>query len=650
MLLRSATTTKADTQSKKILSVFTIHSTSGNFSHNQVAPPPIGWVNAAHRHGVKILGTLILEHKKSIPDLLQYFRGDGHGINRSSIEKLVSLAKERNFDGYLLNIECEVPDAETNIPLLIEWISTLRKTLTDELGSHAQLIWYDSIVTTGELEWQNQLNEKNFPFFDAASSIFTNYTWPTHFPQESAEFLKDILENGDSSEPLKTYSDIFCGVDMWGRGSYGGGGFGAYKALQCIDPKVSRLSAAIFAQAWSWESQEDEPDWTWQAWWEHDNLLWLGAPARNHDFNATRSSQDQEKSQLVPGAYSDEVQSVPLASFFIASPPPPPDVLPFHTTFSPGVGNVFFVEGEKHFISSRGWTDLDKQTSLGSLVWPTIALLVESQDGDHSDLVLCRSHLAKPSLCFDDAWLGGSSLNITVTKDSIPIPDEDLPKTFMIPVEKVTLLPNRRYNYRTVSKSTAVYVVKPFARLSGQNSCVPLTTVDLIALSNGWEESRSVLVIEEVDASGLYVDVEIGIEVSAVGDAVPAQEMNVYLGQMSLSLESLTPPPRILSLDWIPTGLPASVVNGTLQWDVHQDLAPADEASSWAYFLVFTHNDVGITPQHPIFIGTTVGNATEFDVVQLPRESPNSTVGDASDEVTSHQARLSLRRSSSLEE
>lgn len=29
----------------------------------------------------------------------------------------------------------------------------------------------------GELNWQNQLNEKNKPFFDLCDGIFVNYTW-----------------------------------------------------------------------------------------------------------------------------------------------------------------------------------------------------------------------------------------------------------------------------------------------------------------------------------------------------------------------------------------------------------------------------------------------------------------------------------------
>ena len=429
---------------------------------------------------------------------------------------------------------------------------------------------------------------------------------------------------------------------MWGRGSYGGGGFGAYKALECIDPKNTSLSVAIFGQAWSWESEENEPDRTWERWWERDRLLWLGCPTPNQtqSHTITTFDRDQDKTQFVPGAYSTESQSIPLVSYFTSSPPPPPDVLPFYTTFSPGVCHAFFVEGKGHLESSKGWTDLDKQTSLGSLVWPTPILLIESTDPDHTSLIEAHSHLSRVSLCFDDAWLGGSSLNVTITCDPARIPDKDGVIRFFIPIEKLSLLPNIVYNYRIVWKSAETSMMKPFVRLPEGTSALPVTILELISLPNGWEALKSSLVIERLeDSTEEYMEVEIGIEVlsNVSGRSVNFVEESLHLGQISVSSESLKPPPRILSLDWIPADDDStSMINGTLQWDVQ-----SDNTSSWAYLLVFTHNDVGITPLHPILIGTTVGNVTEFDVVQVPRAEVAIGVvgadGDAMDTSTSHQ-------------
>ncbi|THU79437.1 hypothetical protein K435DRAFT_527945 [Dendrothele bispora CBS 962.96] len=66
------------------------------------------------------------------------------------------------------------------------------------------------------------------------------------------------------------------GIDVWGRGSHGAGSFGSYCALQHISPSSLGLSVAIFGQAWSWESEQDKDEWTWEKWWDYERLLWAG--------------------------------------------------------------------------------------------------------------------------------------------------------------------------------------------------------------------------------------------------------------------------------------------------------------------------------------------------------------------------------------
>jgi len=40
---------------------------------------------------------------------------------------------------------------------------------------------YDSVTVDGKLNWQDQLNEHNKPFFDICDGIFVNYTWKVLF-------------------------------------------------------------------------------------------------------------------------------------------------------------------------------------------------------------------------------------------------------------------------------------------------------------------------------------------------------------------------------------------------------------------------------------------------------------------------------------
>ena len=77
----------------------------------------------------------------------------------------------------------------------------------------------------GNLSWQNELNSLNKPFFDACDGVFLNYFWSC-----------DNLENSISSLANDSRrKDIFVGVDVWGRGTYGGGQFQCDLVIICYN-------------------------------------------------------------------------------------------------------------------------------------------------------------------------------------------------------------------------------------------------------------------------------------------------------------------------------------------------------------------------------------------------------------------------------
>ena len=90
-------------------------------------------------------------------------------------ELFADIAKERGFDGYLLNIEIGLGRGAEQARALAAWITILQSELVKKVGPHAQTIWYDSVTIRGELWWQDRLNSANLPFFLNSSGIFTNY-------------------------------------------------------------------------------------------------------------------------------------------------------------------------------------------------------------------------------------------------------------------------------------------------------------------------------------------------------------------------------------------------------------------------------------------------------------------------------------------
>src|SRR5260221_462213 len=163
--------------------------------------------------------------------------------------------------------------------------------------SERQCVRYDSVVINGDLSWQDRLNNYNLPFFLASTGIFTNYTvrsfrfsqtisltemqWRNHYPGLSAQYFlslsPELISSAITPRPSqKTLQHIYVGIDIWGRGCHGGGGFGAFRALEHISPDQLGLSVAIFGQAWTWESEQDKDGWSWDKWWDYESSLWVG--------------------------------------------------------------------------------------------------------------------------------------------------------------------------------------------------------------------------------------------------------------------------------------------------------------------------------------------------------------------------------------
>ena len=101
------------------------------------------------------------------------------------------------------------------------------------------------------------------------------------------------------------------GVDVWGRGTFGGGGLGSYKAISHISPESLGLSVALFGQAWTWESEQDKPGWTWEKWWAYESKLWVGPISGSVEVPEV----PQNGQECLHGSF------LSIASFFPRHPP-----------------------------------------------------------------------------------------------------------------------------------------------------------------------------------------------------------------------------------------------------------------------------------------------------------------------------------------
>jgi mannosyl-glycoprotein endo-beta-N-acetylglucosaminidase len=123
----------------------------------------------------------------------------------------------------------------------------------------SQIIWYDSMTIAGEIKWQNQLTHLNEIFFEKTDGIFLNYWWKREYPEMTRRLAERHGKSG---------LEVYFGTDVWGRHTYGGGGFKSYKGVKAASS--AQTSSALFGMAWTYENFETSE------FEKMDRLFWYG--------------------------------------------------------------------------------------------------------------------------------------------------------------------------------------------------------------------------------------------------------------------------------------------------------------------------------------------------------------------------------------
>ncbi|KIJ27395.1 glycoside hydrolase family 85 protein [Sphaerobolus stellatus SS14] len=310
-----------------------------SFEYWKLLFPPQGWFLAVGGPGSKFLGLFsflyfwflvfglfcfnrIFEWEESKTDLCKclyqghlYHPGPSDTIgtavlpfSTSSAFQLMKLAKERRFDGYLLNIETDLnflPPAECypggaqereedaeffrkekeafgaprclpaeikdrqerrmkrNALALCNWTKWFTEVGKKIVGPHWEVIWYDSVTMEGKLQWQDALTLANAPFFMNSHGIFTNYTWarpPDPTPPGGLESIShpkpkyhpSLLYSSQLAKTLKRSPvDVYAGIDVFGRNCYGGFEIGS--SLDMIFPHLGQALTST-------DTEQEEPE------------------------------------------------------------------------------------------------------------------------------------------------------------------------------------------------------------------------------------------------------------------------------------------------------------------------------------------------------------------------------------------------------
>lgn len=380
------------------------------------------------------------------------------------------------------------------------------------------------------------------------------------------------------------------GVDVWGRGCHGGGGLNCFKAIEHTKSDIARpeLSVALFGPAWTWETKEEEPGKFWKAWWADEQQFWVGpdgvleSPSPVDPF--IKPALDEPPAENSSAPIGDQPADNPICihgpfrsiSSFFHRRPIYLEEQPFYTTFSPGVGYSWFVEGGRMLSLPDGWTDVDKQTAMGDWLWPTPTFLTQRNTWE------TNPHAVKSAVHFEDAWLGGSSLCINLSpaafsdvQSCFPSSSPAVPnKWICISVLSLSLQQLRTYKVRLITKLTTAAPLNMSPVILDHSG--PMTGMKIEAveqLGNGWSLVSASFFTA---ARGLDADpCVLGLRVDMTAGRTLADEVKIFIGLFSIcdAAQNIAYP-VVTSLEWKATksvgnqGREALTISGELKWQV----------------------------------------------------------------------------------
>ncbi|QKW25362.1 endo-beta-N-acetylglucosaminidase [Streptomyces seoulensis] len=339
----------------------------GSSGEGLILAPNAPIVDAAHRHGVPVLGNVFLP-PAAYGGQLQWTRDlvqrDAAG-HYPLAAQLVAVAAAYGFDGWFVNAETGGGDSALGAAML-GFVKELKALAATE---GQRVTWYDAMTVNGSVSWQGALNGQNQALFQAADAMFLDFRWSAG----------TLAASGRKAEQLgRGRYELWAGVDVESNGP---------------DTSVD------------WDSivPADAP---------HTTSLGLYRPeqTRNHlpvghtpeDFHAADDRFWTGRS-LDP-ARPDTTDRWRAPAVFVADRSTVTS-LPFASVFNTGHGLRWYEDGA--VASDTPWNHLGLQDRLPSRRW------------------VVRTGGERPTVAFDfaDAWRGGSSVLVAGALDEPAVLD-----------------------------------------------------------------------------------------------------------------------------------------------------------------------------------------------------------------------------------
>jgi len=395
----------------------------GSSGEGLILAPNAPIVDAAHRHGVPVLGNIFLP-PVAYGGQLQWTRDlvqkDAAG-HYPLAAQLVAVAAAYGFDGWFVNAET----SGGNTALGTEMLGFVRELKTLSAAAGQRVTWYDSMTVNGTVSWQGALNSQNQAFFQAADSMFVDFRWTA----------ARLTSSGQTADQLaRSRYELWAGVDVEANG------WNSSVNWDAIVPtnKAHVVSLGFYRPEWT--RNHLPAGRTPGDFHAADDRFWTG---RSLD-PAAPDGTDSWRAPAVSVADRSTVTSVPFAS-----------------VFNTGHGVRWFEEGA--VTSGAAWNHLGLQDRLPSRRW------------------VVRTEGVRPAVSFDfaDAWRGGSSVLVAGSLDE-PVTLDVYATRLPIGVNTVVEL-----THRTDAGGVNVELAVATAEPSGPGATPPYTYIPVNSVNSG---------------------------------------------------------------------------------------------------------------------------------------------------------------------
>lgn len=339
--------------------VDTLVAWAGSSGEGIIVPPSGDVTDSAHRNGVPVVGTVFFPPEAyggKAEWVRQFVQKDAKG-NFPMADKLLEMSVAYGFDGWFINQETNV-DAQTAAAMkeLLIYLQTKKP-------KNQQIIWYDSMIPSGSVNWQGALNDQNKGYFQdgkqrVSDKLFIDFRW------------RELASSKAKAEELKRDPyDLYAGIDVQANG------INSSRKPSSILGSTSQplVSLGLYCPDWT---LRDGGQYDVDRYWENEKLFWINAQGDPRDVTSTKNEWQ--------GVSRYFVEKTPVTAF------------PFLTNFNVGNGDAFYQNGTK--VKEGTFNNRSIQD-----VMPTYRWVIDNQEGNQLEA----------AINYDDAFNGGSSIGLS---------------------------------------------------------------------------------------------------------------------------------------------------------------------------------------------------------------------------------------------